>query len=211
LESGLPWGALDSSDDLSGTGEVNNPNFTGERWDFFGSPSDFTSDQNPTPYFPGSGNPGGPNPTSNSACNAQALAMDSGNLNGPVDAALATLGCFAKGKSIMIPPPLGQFGTMGRNIFRDGGFRNLDLSVSKNWKFRERLTAQFRAELFNILNHPNFANPYGGRNGFGLNDPSAPGPGGFGCGCATPDQAAGNPVLGSGSNRAIQLGLKLIF
>jgi hypothetical protein len=100
---------------------------------------------------------------------------------------------------------------MGRNIFRDGGFRNLDFSVSKNWKFRDRLTAQFRAELFNILNHPNFANPYGGRNGYGLNDPSAPGAGGFGCGCATPDQAAGNPVLGSGSNRAIQLGLKLIF
>jgi len=33
----------------------------------------------------------------------------------------------------------------------------------------------------------------------------------FGCGCATPDQAAGNPVLGSGGNRAIQLGLKFIF
>ena len=211
LESGLPWGALDASDDLSGTGEVNNPNFTGERWDFFGNPSDFKSDQNPTPYFPGSGNPGSPNPTSNSACNAQALALDGGNLNGPADASLATLGCFAKGKSIMIPPAFGQFGTMGRNIFRDGGFRNLDFSVSKNWKFRDRLTAQFRAEFFNILNHPNFANPYGGRNGYGLNDPSAPGPGGFGCGCATPDQAAGNPVLGSGSNRAIQLGLKLIF
>jgi hypothetical protein len=33
----------------------------------------------------------------------------------------------------------------------------------------------------------------------------------FGCGCASPDQTAGNPVLGSGGNRAIQLGLKLIF
>lgn len=57
-------------------------------------------------------------------------------------------------------------------------------------------------------NHSNFANP-GGENGeFGLTDPSA---GQFGCGCATPDVAAANPVLGSGSHRAIPLGLKFIF
>ena len=40
--------------------------------------------------------------------------------------------------------------------------------MSKGWKFRERLTAQFRAEFFNVLNHPNFANPYGASNGFGI-------------------------------------------
>jgi len=78
----------------------------------------------------------------------------------------------------------------------------------KNWKFGERLNTQFRAEFFNILNHPNFANPYGGQNGFGLNDPSAQP---FGCGCVTPDVAAANPVIGSGGSRAIQLGLKLLF
>src|SRR6202521_404732 len=33
----------------------------------------------------------------------------------------------------------------------------------------------------------------------------------FGCGCATPDTAASNPVLGSGGSRVMQLGLKLIF
>jgi hypothetical protein len=63
-----------------------------------------------------------------------------------------------------------------------------------------------------VLNHPSFANPYGASNGFGptaFADPSSTG--NFGCGCATPDQAGGNPVLGSGGNRAIQLGLKLIF
>jgi hypothetical protein len=98
---------------------------------------------------------------------------------------------------------------MARNPFRDPGFRDWDLSITKSFVFKERLTAQFRAELFNVLNHPNFANPYGGSNGFNENDPSSPS--NFGCGCATPDQAAGNPVLGTGGNRAIQLGLKLLF
>jgi hypothetical protein len=36
-------------------------------------------------------------------------------------------------------------------------------------------------------------------------------PGAFGCGCFTPDVAAGNPVIGSGGARAIQFGLKLLF
>jgi hypothetical protein len=80
--------------------------------------------------------------------------------------------------------------------------------VAKNWHFGERLTAQFRAEFFNILNHPNFANPYGGQNGYGLNDPGAPN---FGCGCATPDIAAANPAVGSGGPRSVQLGLKFAF
>jgi hypothetical protein len=98
---------------------------------------------------------------------------------------------------------------MGRNIFRDTGFHNVDFSLAKNWKFGERLSAQFRAEFFNIFNHPNFANPFGGQNGWAHNDPSAPGT--FGCACATPDVAASNPVIGSGGSRATQLGLKFTF
>ena len=117
-------------------------------------------------------------------------------------------GCYAKGNSVLIPPALGNFGNMGRNIFPDSGFKNVDFSLAKNWHFGERLHAQFRAEFFNIFNHPNFANPYGGQNGFGFNDPSV---GGFGCGCATPDVAAANPAVGSGGPRSVQLGLKLIF
>jgi len=77
-------------------------------------------------------------------------------------------------------------------------------------KYKERLTAQFRAEFFNVLNHPEFANPFGPA-GAGLNDPSIGYSGNFGCGCITPDQAAPNPVLGSGGARSIQLGLKLIY
>jgi hypothetical protein len=63
------------------------------------------------------------------------------------------------------------------------------------------------------LNHPNFANPGGIGGGAGYNALAGGGPGSgqFGCGCVTPDQASPNPVLGSGSARAMQLGLKVTF
>src|SRR5437867_2531922 len=100
----------------------------------------------------------------------------------------------------MVPPKAGTFGTMGRNIFRDTGFKNVDFSVFKTFKFKEQYSAQFRAEFFNLFNHPIIANPYGSANGSQLGwDPSAPG--GFGSGGATPDVAAGNPLVGSGSAR----------
>jgi hypothetical protein len=81
--------------------------------------------------------------------------------------------------------------------------------VVKLWKFNERLSAQFRAEVFNILNHPNFMNPTLPQGQGLFSDPSVTTQ--FGCGCLTPDVAAVNPILGSGGNRAVQLGLKLIF
>ncbi|PYT84533.1 MAG: hypothetical protein DMG41_27195 [Acidobacteria bacterium] len=198
LQSGQPWNINDQSFDFSGTGEL------ADRWNFYGNPSDFKSQgPNGLPYFPG---------TSNSACAQKAAALDGTNAIQPFTTALGIAGCYANVNSILIPNGLGTFGTLGRNVFRDTGFRNVDLSVSKNFKFGERLRAQFRIETFNIFNHPDFANPNGATSGYGQGafaDPSQPGS--FGCGCATPDNAAFNPVLGSGSNRAIQLGLKFIF
>jgi hypothetical protein len=122
---------------------------------------------------------------------------------------LASLGCFAKGNAIMIPPAYGTFGTMGRNIFRGPGFHEWDMSLVKDFKFGERITAQFRGEMFNVLNHPNLANPWGASGTYGNVDPSAPSS--FGCGCATPDVAGANPVIGTGGARAIQVGLKFLF
>ena len=203
LQSAQPWTVNDTVDNIDGTNE------NAGRWDFFGKPSDFTSGPTPIPYFqsgtPPSGDPLGPTDPAfainNSACTTHAQM-----------AQLLAFGCYMKGSSVMTPPAPNTFGNMRRNLFRDSGFRDLDMSVTKAWKFGERLKAQFRAEFFNILNHPSFANPYGGTSGYGpgaFDDPSSIGS--FGCGCATPDQAGGNPVVGSGSNRAIQLGLKLIF
>jgi Carboxypeptidase regulatory-like domain len=189
------WGPIDLTTDISGLGglPVSPPQGTPQRWDFFGNPSDFKSGPEPIPHYTAGNFP--------AACSSDAAAIGA-------TSTLNTWGCYAKGNSVMIPPPQGQFGTMPRNSFPDSGFRNLDFSVAKSWYFRERMRAQFRAEFFNILNHPNFANPYGGQNGYGLNDPGGPN---FGCGCATPDIAAANPAVGSGGPRSIQLGLKLTF
>ena len=118
-------------------------------------------------------------------------------------------GCFVKGNSVMTPPEFGTFGTMGRNLFRGPGYRNWDFSLVKNWTLRERFIIQMRAEFFNILNHPNFTNPFGVGGQLGFVDPSSPGS--FGFSGETPDVAAANPVMGSGGPRAIQLALKFKF
>jgi len=202
------WGPMDEGTDAAGVGPlpVSPPANTPIRWSFYGNRSDFKSRGGVgIPYFSGNDSPA--NPSSNAACNAKALALDGGN-PGAATESLAFFGCYAQGNSIMLPPPLGQFGNMGRNMFQDSGFRNLDFSLAKNFHFGEAMRLQFRAEFFNIFNHPNFANPYGGQNGFGLNDPSVRP---FGCGCATPDIAAANPAVGSGGPRSVQLGLKFLF
>jgi len=215
LQSGQPWNVNDQGNDFSRTGEAT------ERWDFFGNPADFKSGgPNSLPYCTGPGQGGCSYTTAGNTITIPLSAAQSSALwtscqaKAPDPSTLSTGGCYVSfnGKSVLTPPALGTFGTMGRNIFRDTGFHNVDLSVSKSFKFGERMKAQFRVETFNIFNHPNFANPNGGTSGYGQGafaDPSAIGQ--FGCGCATPDNAAFNPVLGSGSARAIQLGLKFIF
>ena len=160
MQSGLPWGVNDTTTDFSGTGAGTAQNSDGERWNFFGNPADFKTSkalintnggEGGIPYFPG---------TSNADCLAKARAA------GPLGvASLTNLGCYAAGNSILVPPAFGSYGTLGRNVFRSLPYYNWDLSVTKAWKFQDRLTAQFRAEFFNILNHPNISNPFGGPGG----------------------------------------------
>ena len=208
LQTGQPWYVNDTGYDFSHSGD------TADRWNFYGNPSDFTAGSSSIPWCSGPANCSVTSGISGYRSNfsaAQSTAMWAQcTAVAPDPTTLATGGCFVKGKSVMTPPLAGTFGTMSRNMFRDQGFKNVDFSVFKDFKVRERFGAEFRAEFFNVLNHPTVANPYGSAAGFGGGtDPSAGTT--FGCGCGTPDVLAGNPYLGSGSPRVMQLGLKLKF
>jgi hypothetical protein len=52
-----------------------------------------------------------------------------------------------------------SLGTLSRNAVRAPGYFNLDLSVARNFKLRERVALQLRADAFNALNHTNFNPP----------------------------------------------------
>jgi Carboxypeptidase regulatory-like domain/TonB dependent receptor len=218
MQSGSPWGQSDLTNDFDGTGELNNAaGSVGGQWNFYGNPSDFTpvhgwTDTNPSPgggfggglpFFPGGNTAAAP--TTNATCNAKAMA------NGPLAmASLFSFGCYAVGSSVLIPPAFGSYGASGRNLWRDSGFKNLDLSVDKAVKFNDRISAQFRAEFFNLFNHPIFCNPNGIAGGAN-STPGDPNTTGFGAAGSTPDVCASNPEIGSGGPRSIQLGLKILF
>jgi hypothetical protein len=120
-----------------------------------------------------------------------------------------------------------HFGNLGRNSLRGPSLKQLDFSIFKDTKLGERLTMQLRAEIFNIFNHPNFANPFlpAGIAAADVNGISPGGPGscnvpagvpiGRSCGflpiTATADVGPGNPFLGGGPPRGIQLAAKFSF
>lgn len=79
----------------------------------------------------------------------QAQLQEVPNVAGPV--------LFKDASAFAIPAP-GQNGA-GRNIFTAPGYWNLDLGFIKTFQITERWKLQFRTELFNALNHPNFDNP----------------------------------------------------
>jgi hypothetical protein len=109
-------------------------------------------------------------------------------------------------------PADGTFGDLGRNQIYGPGFWDYDFSISKNFQIREELHLQLRAEFFNIFNHPNFALPSNvitpGVNSDGSINPNASPVGAI---TQTPDVAQGNPGLGGGGPRVLQIGLRLQF
>jgi len=77
---------------------------------------------------------------------------------------VAILGGVGRGESYFDPnafsPVTGvRFGSSGRNILRGPGPTNLDASLFRDFKLIERLTMQFRMEVFNVTNTPAFNNP----------------------------------------------------
>jgi len=55
--------------------------------------------------------------------------------------------------------PQGTFGNVSRGSLRGPGLFNVDASLFKRVRLSESYTLQFRAETFNVLNHPNFSYP----------------------------------------------------
>jgi hypothetical protein len=213
LQTAQPWQTFDGGNDFRGGDFV-------DRWNITGSPTNFRSGPNALPYCTGPGHNGcgvvsGVSGVETFYSDAQSTAVwnQCATAAGAAGAAnLAADGCFASpdGKAFLTPPADETFGNMGRNIFRDSGFKNVDFSVFKMFTWKERYSAQFRVEIFNLFNKPLSANPYGSANGYGVGNDLSAGAG-FGCGCATPDVAGGSPQIGSGAQRRMQLGLKLQF
>jgi hypothetical protein len=107
-----------------------------------------------------------------------------------------------------------HFGSLGRNALVGPHYRNFDFSVVKNNNLGERVKLQIRMDIFNLFNHPNFANPLWPNFGvdFLSNGIDATGRGvGFLPITTTPDVGTGNPFLGGGGSRNIQLALRLSF
>jgi hypothetical protein len=96
-----------------------------------------------------------------------------------------------------------HFGNLGRNVIIGPGFSNTDFSVLKNTRITESLNVQFRAEIFDLLNHANFGQPTA------IGQPNA---------VAQPRSSTFGvinntrfPTSDSGSSRQLQFALKFTF
>jgi hypothetical protein len=98
------------------------------------------------------------------------------------------------------PSTSGFFGNAGRDTYIGPGLATWDFSVLKDTAIRERLTVQFRAEIFNILNRANFNTP----NLIVLTPPTATNPTGL-------SGTAGAITSTSTTARQVQFGLKLLW
>jgi hypothetical protein len=121
-------------------------------------------------------------------------------------------------------PGTRHFGDEGRDSLRGASFRQWDMSIYKNTPITERINLQVRADFFNIVNHPNFANPFlpafiadpaintnpACACGFQVAGNREVGNGAFPI-TATGDVGIGNPFLGGGGPRGIQLAAKFSF
>jgi hypothetical protein len=207
LQGGLPWSPVDQTNDLTGDNEVNAGG--AQTWNYTGPRSAFTAGPNPIPCF---GNLPNCTPAVPQSCMTAAQAPYAGNvqLQGLALAALTNLGCYVQNGGILTPPAYGTIGNASRNLFRVEPYYNVDFNVAKEWRFKERYSAQFRIEFFNLFNRADFAIP---TSTVGI-DPNS-GFGAFGVSSTTPDAATSgggsNSVLGSGGPRHIQFGLKLAF
>jgi hypothetical protein len=107
-------------------------------------------------------------------------------------------------------PPDGTQGDLGRNVLRGFAAWQQDFAVRRQFHIKDKVTLQFRAEFFNVFNHPNFGNPVAslsdplfGRSKQTLANALVSSQGGFNGGLS--------PLYQFGGPRSAQLALKLEF
>ncbi len=134
--------------------------------------------------YAGSGNP---RPNYNLGCSPQV-----GNVNEWFNPA-----CY----SLQAP---GTLGNVARNSIVGPGIAQLDLALVKDTKIHESIRVQFRAEAYNLFNHPQFGQP--GNSVFSsIASPTAPN------GTLNPTAGIISAIASNSSGRQIQLGLKILF
>ncbi|MGH9786887.1 MAG: hypothetical protein ACRD88_22175, partial [Terriglobia bacterium] len=108
--------------------------------------------------------------------------------------------------------PQGFLGNSGRNILRGPGLATVDFSLTKDTALRflgESGNLQFRADIFNIFNRPNFITP--GLGVGGTNTAAILFPGGGGATAGRPLVSAGRLTDTATTSRQIQLALRIVF
>ncbi len=131
----------------------------------------------------------------------------------PCTVSAATDGGVANGAASDCVIGTRHFGNMGRNSLSGPTFKEWNFSIYKKTMITERLSMKLGVDFFNILNHPNFANPLlpafiadPGVAGFALNSSGTHEVGGGPLPItATGDVGIGNPFIGGGGPRGIQL------
>jgi hypothetical protein len=109
-----------------------------------------------------------------------------------------------------------NLGNVGRNWLRGPGFFQWDFSAMKSFDVTHKVKLQFRTDLFNIINHPNFSNPDGGLcsvltyGAAGQTATCTPNSN-FGITSSTVANQTGNGQIGNGTARQAQFSLKLLF
>jgi len=105
-------------------------------------------------------------------------------------------------------PTVARQGTLGRNALRGFPVWQLDLALRRQFHLTERVNLQFRAEFFNVFNHPNFGDPVASltNSSFGVSTAM------LGRSLGTGGLTGGfNPLYQVGGPRSIQCSLKLSF
>ena len=93
---------------------------------------------------------------------------DRPNIVGDINAGPKTAAQWFNAAAIATPA-LGTFGNEGRNAVVGPGYVDLDLTLARTFTFREHYRLEFRAEMFNVANHPNFDLPGATIAGSGFN------------------------------------------